>query len=140
MAEIRLQGKVIIAGEARGKALVSHEPLSFWGGYDWKTGEIIDRRHVLSGAIAKDRILAVPFTRGSSTTTAVLLEAIRAQTAPAAIITTDTDFFFALASVVADALYGSPLTLIALGERDFAQLKTDDQVQITRDGIVSLIR
>jgi uncharacterized protein len=140
MAVIKLQGKVIIPGEARGKALVSREPLSFWGGYDWKTGEIIDRRHMLSGAIAKDRILAIPFTRGSSTTTAVLLEAIRAKTAPAAIITTDTDFFFALASVVAEELYSSPLTLVALGEGDFVKLKTDDEIQITSHGIVSINR
>ena len=76
MVKITLQGKVIIPREAQGKALVSNEPLSFWGGYNWKTGEIIDRRHMLSGAVAKDKILAVPFTRGSSTTTAVLLEAI----------------------------------------------------------------
>ncbi len=140
MADITLQGKVIIGGEAHGVALVSHEPLSFWGGYDWKTGEIIDRRHVLSGSIAKDKILAVPFTRGSSTTTAVLLEAIRAKTAPAAIITTDTDFFFALASVVADELYASPLALVALAEGDFAQLKTDDEVIIRRSGQLSVIR
>src|SRR6266540_1327565 len=136
MAEITLQGKVIIRGEARGKALVSHEPLSFWGGYDWKTGEIIDRRHPLSGSIAKGKILAVPFTRGSSTTTAVLLEAIRAKTAPAALITTDTDFFFALASVVADELYSSPLPLVALAEEDFARLRTGDEIQITVRGIV----
>lgn len=136
MAVITLQGNVVIPGEARGVALVGQEPLSFWGGYDWKTGEIIDRRHVLSGAIAKDKILAVPFTRGSSTTTAVLLEAIRARTAPAAILTTDTDFFFALASVVADELYASPLPLVALSQKDFAQLKTDDLVQITAAGAV----
>jgi len=135
-----LQGKIIIHGEARGRALVSHEPLSFWGGYDWMTGEIIDRRHMLSGSIAKDKILAVPFTRGSSTTTAVLLEAIRAKTAPAAIITTDTDFFFALASVVAEELYNSPLPLIALAEKDFAQLKTDDEIKITNRGAVIIFR
>ena len=88
MADLTLQGRVIIPGEARGKALVGNEPLSFWGGYDWKTGEIIDRRHRLSGSNAKGKVLAVPFTRGSSTTTAVLLEAIRAGTAPAAILTT----------------------------------------------------
>jgi predicted aconitase with swiveling domain len=140
MANVTLQGRVIISGDANGEALVSHEPLSFWGGYDWKTGEIIDRRHMLSGAIAKDKILAVPFTRGSSTATAVLLEAIRAKTAPAAIITTDTDFFFALASVVADELYRSPLPLVALSEEDFAQLKTDDTVHITADGAVTLSR
>jgi uncharacterized protein len=140
MAEIILQAKVIIPGDVRGLALVGNEPLSFWGGYDWKTGEIIDRRHMLSGALAKDKILAIPFTRGSSTTTAVLLEAIRAKTAPAAIITTETDFFFALASVVADELYAAPLPLVALSEKDFAQLKTDDAVQIEADGTVILSR
>ena len=136
MAELILQGKVIIPGEARGRALVSNEPLSFWGGYDWQTGEIIDRRHMLSGSIAKDRILAIPFTRGSSTTTAVLLEAIRTKTAPAAIITTDTDFFIALASVVADELYSSPLPLVALTERDFSQLRTGDELMIRNSGEV----
>ncbi len=140
MAELALQGKVVIPGEARGVALVGHEPLSFWGGYDWKTGEIIDRRHVLSGAIGRDKILAIPFTRGSSTTTAVLLEAIRAKTAPAAIITTDTDFFFALASVVAEELYASPLPLVALSEADFAQLRTGDAVRITASGAVVVSR
>jgi predicted aconitase with swiveling domain len=134
MEPINLQGKTIIRGEARGTALVSREPLSFWGGYDWKTGEIIDRRHMLSGSIAKDKILAIPFTRGSSTTTAVLLEAMRAGTAPAAIITTDTDFFFALACVVADELYSASLPLVALDEVDFAKLRTNDQIQVGNDG------
>jgi uncharacterized protein len=140
MAEMTLQAKVIIPGEARGIALVGNEPLSFWGGYDWKTGEIIDRRHMLSGAIARDKILAIPFTRGSSTTTAVLLEAIRAKTAPAAIITTDTGFFFALASVVAEELYASPLPLVALSEEDFAQLRTDDAIEIAIDGVMTIWR
>lgn len=140
MAALRLQGRVIIPGEARGVALVGNEPLSFWGGYDWKTGEIIDRRHMLSGAIAKDKVLAIPFTRGSSTTTAVLLEAIRARTAPVAILTTDIDFFFALASVVAEELYTSPLPLVALSEDDFARLKTGDELHITPDGGVTIHR
>ena len=138
MAELIFQGRVIIPGKAGGQALVSQEPLSFWGGYDWKTGEIIDRRHELSGAIARDRVLAIPFTRGSSTTTAVLLEAIRAGTAPAAMITTGVDFFFALASVVADELYTSPLPLIALGEREFKQLRTDDDIQISDQGTIAV--
>ncbi len=140
MVELTLHGRVVIAGAARGEALVSHEPLSFWGGYDWKTGEIIDRRHSLSGCIAKDKILAVPFTRGSSTTTAVLLEAIRAGNAPAAMITTDVDFFFALASVVADELYASPLPLVALAEQDFAQLRTGDEISISVSGEVTIWR
>ena len=136
MAKLTFQGRVVIPGVAHGRALVSREPLSFWGGYDWKTGEIIDRSHELSGSIAKDKVLTIPFTRGSSTTTAVLLEAIRAGTAPAAIITTGVDFFFALASVVADELYASPLPLIALSETEFRQLRTDDDIQISEQGTV----
>ena len=49
MDEVIFQGKIIIPGEARGPALISREPLSFWGGYDWKTGEIIDRPDLLAG-------------------------------------------------------------------------------------------
>ena len=140
MADLAFQGRVIIRGQVFGAALVSPEPLSFWGGYDWRTGEIIDRRHTLSGSNAKDKILVIPFTRGSSTTTAVLLEAIRARTAPAAIITTDTDFFFALASVVAEELYGLPLPLVALTASDFAKLHTNDQIHILEDGKVIVHR
>ncbi|MCC7117468.1 MAG: DUF126 domain-containing protein, partial [Anaerolineales bacterium] len=132
--------KPFIAGSAKGIALVSREPLSFWGGYDWKTGEIIDRRHPLSGQVAKGRILAIPFTRGSSTTTAVLLESIRAGTAPAGIITTATDFFFALASVVADEMYSKPIPLVAISSDDFAKLKTGDEVEIEKDGNVVLTK
>lgn len=136
MDKLTISGKPFIAGSAKGIALVSSEPLSFWGGYDWKTGEIIDRRHPLSGEIAKGKILAIPFTRGSSTTTAVLLESIRAGTAPAGIITTATDFFFALASVVADEMYASPIPLVAVSPEDFARLKTGDEVEIDGGDIV----
>ena len=138
MAKLTIQGKPFIPGSANGIVLVSKEPLSFWGGYDWKTGEIIDRRHPLSGMNAKGKILVIPFTRGSSTTTAVLLEAIRAGTAPNAIITTATDFFFALASVVADELYANPLPLISVAESDFARLQTGDQIEIDEHGMIYL--
>lgn len=136
MDKLTISGKPFIAGSAKGIALVSSEPLSFWGGYDWKTGEIIDRRHPLSGEIAKGKILAIPFTRGSSTTTAVLLESIRAGTAPAGIITTATDFFFALASVVADEMYASPIPLVAVSPEDFARLRTGGEVEIDNIGSV----
>jgi predicted aconitase with swiveling domain len=139
MDKLTIVGKPVISGSAKGRALVSSEPLSFWGGYDWKSGAITDRRHPLSGLNAKGKILAIPFARGSSTTTAVLLEAIRAGTAPSAIITTSTDFFFALASVVADELYTKPLPLVAISESDFASLQTDDQIEID-EGLITVHR
>jgi hypothetical protein len=129
-----ITGRAIVAGEAEGEALVTHDALSFWGGYDFKTGEIIDRHHPLAGVRAAGRVLAVPFSKGSSTTTAVLLEAVRAGTAPAAIITTGTDSFFALASIVAELMYGRSFPVVALDAGDFASLQTGERLLITRSG------
>jgi predicted aconitase with swiveling domain len=134
-----IQGRTIVEGVAQGRALVSDQPLSFWGGYDQNSGEIIDRRHPLSGQSAAGRILAIPCSRGSSTTTAVLLEAIRAGTAPAAILTTGTDHFFALASIVADEMYGTSLPIVALNEVDFAGLETGQWLQLRTGGLVAVI-
>ncbi len=135
---IILQGHPVIAGQARGKALVSMEPLSFWGGYDYKSGTIIDQRHPLAGERAGGRVLALPFSRGSSTTTAVLLEAVKAGTAPAAILSTAPDSFFALASIVADEMYAQPIPLVTLTEVDFARLQTGQQVRVYEDGRVEV--
>lgn len=133
MAKI-IEGKPLVAGAAKGAALTTNEPLSFWGGYDQWTGEIIDRRHPLSGQNAKDKILVVPASRGSSTTTAVLLEAIRNGNAPAAIVVSCVDRFFALASIVADEMYQRPLPVIALTPEDFATVQTGEQIEISADG------
>ena len=129
-----MEGRVIVAGEAEGQLLVSTEPLSFWGGYDHQTGEIIDRRHPLSGQIARGRILAIPNTVGSSTTTAVLLEAVRAGTAPAAILTTSIDAFLALASIVAAEMYNRPIPIVALSIEQFNQLESGAKLAIRKDG------
>jgi predicted aconitase with swiveling domain len=129
-----MEGRVIVAGEAEGELLVSSEPLSFWGGYDHQTGEIIDRRHPLSGQIAKGRILAIPNTIGSSTTTAVLLEAVRAGTAPAAILTTSTDAFLALASIVAEEMYGLSIPILALDSKQFQSLTSGAKAAVRQDG------
>ena len=134
-----LSGRPVIPGRASGVALVSNEPLSFWGGYDYQTGRIIDRRHPLAGECAAGRVLALPFTRGSSTTTAVLLEAVKAGTAPAAILTTAPDSFFALASIVADEMYAKPIPLVVLNGEDFAHLQTGQRISVAEDGQVELI-
>ena len=133
-----VQGTPFIAGSAQGEALVSSEPLSFWGGYDHRNGEIIDRRHPLAGQIAAGKILVVPFTRGSSTTTAVLLEAVRAGTAPAAILTTQVDSFFALASIVANELFGKKIPLVVLPPEVCAAIPQGAQVRVAADGSIQV--
>lgn len=136
--ETVIQGDVLVAGTAEGEILISSEPLSFWGGYDQHTGEIIDRRHPLSGEIAKGRILVLPGARGSSTTTAVLLEAIHLGNAPAAILIQGGDSFLALASIVADEMYATPIPIIALQPHDFAALHTGHFMKIFEDGTLEV--
>ena len=138
MAERVIDGRAIVPGEAEGIAVVTSDALSFWGGYDFTTGTIIDAHHPLVGVRAAGRILAVPFSKGSSTTTAVLLEAVRAGTAPAAILTTGTDPFFALASIVADVMYGKSFPVVALAPGDFASLETGMRIVVDRSGALRL--
>jgi predicted aconitase with swiveling domain len=131
-----VRGRAVVEGAAAGRALVSTEPLSFGGGYDQRTGEIIDRRHPLSGQIAAGRVLAVPAARGSSTGTAVLLESVRAGTAPAALITCGPDRYLALAAIVAEELYGVRLPVVALQAADFDRLRSGEHIAVGPEGVL----
>lgn len=133
-----IRARPLVGGAASGVALVGGEPLSFWGGYDYHTGEIIDPHHPLRGQVAAGRVLAIPHTRGSSTTTEVLLEAIRAGTAPAAILTTGVDSFFALASIVAEEMYGVGIPIVALEREVFATLQSGQWIEIGQDGVITV--
>ncbi len=127
-------GNPLVAGETAGEVLASTEPLSFWGGYDQHTGEIIDRRHPLSGRVAAEKILVLPFTRGSSTTTSVLLESIKNGKAPAAIIVSRVDPAISLASIIADVMYSLPLPILTVTPEDMEFLKTGQRIRILRNG------
>lgn len=125
-----------MGGDARGRLLVGEQPLSFWGGYDAATGTIIDGRHDLAGRDAAGLVLAIPGSRGSSTTTAVLLEAVRQGTAPSAILTRGVDTFLALAAVVAQELYGTTLPVVALEPSAFHALPAGAMATVRFDGTV----
>ena len=132
------RGQAVVPGVAAGEVHVSAGPLSFWGGYSGQTGEIIDRRHPLSGRNAAGKILVLPFTRGSSTTTAIFLEAVRAGVAPAGIVTDRPDVFLTLASIVADEMYGRPVPIVAIGGDDFRALASARELRIDQN-ILSVI-
>ena len=82
--------------------------------------------------------MAIPFTIGSSTSTAVLLEAIRAGKAPAAVLTRATDPFVALASIVSDQMYEKPIAVVALEPTDFDTLQNGAWARIETDGSVMI--
>jgi uncharacterized protein len=108
------EGRTLVPGEARGPALVLSEPLSFWGGLDPATGAIIDVHHPQRGAVVTGMVLVMPGGRGSSSSSSVLAEAIRAGTAPAAIVLTEPDAIIALGAIVARELYGVSIPIVVL--------------------------
>lgn len=137
MARI-LKGRPVVAGSARGSALVLTEPLCFWGGYDVATGRIINPRHEQAGQIAAGRILLFPRGKGSSTGSAILLESIRGGTAPAGIINLKTDPIAAVGAIVADELYHRSLPIVVLPEESFRSIGQGDHLLIEPDGTVTV--
>lgn len=109
-----LEGRALIPGSAAGIALVLDEPLSFWGGFDPDTGRVIDGRHPQCGHVLTRRIVAMPGGRGSSSSSSVLAEAVRAGTAPAGIILGSPDPIIALGALVARELYGTILPVVVV--------------------------
>ena len=59
-----IKGRVLIPGTAEGEAVVSHEPLSFWGGINPYTGEITDRRHDHFGINICRKSISIPEREG----------------------------------------------------------------------------
>ena len=133
-----LTGRALVPGFAKGEALVSTEALSFWGGLCPHTGEIIDRRHELSGVIATGRVFVFPQGKGSSTSSATLLESIKTGAAPAAIINLKVDPILALGSIVADELYHQTVPIVVLPKEEFSSIKQGDYVTIEPDGTVKI--
>ncbi len=131
---VPFQGRALVPGTAQASALTCVEPLSFWGGYDQLTGEIIDRRHPLSGENSAGKILVLPASRGSSTTAAVLLEAVRQKKAPAVIITLGTDRFLTLAAIVAEEMYGRTVGIVSVDATGFAALVGAREIKVENDG------
>ena len=101
------------SGIAEGRALVLREPVSFWGGIDVESGRIIDRAHPDAGTSVTGAILVMPGARGSSSSSSVLAEMMRKDTAPAAIVLTVADPILPVGVVVAALLYGKSCPIVA---------------------------
>lgn len=111
-------------------ALVLAEPLSLWGGLDPATGVIVEPRHPQHGAVVTGRVLVMPSTRGSSSSASVLAEAVRAGTAPAAIVLGEPDLILAIGAEVAAELYGVRVPVVVLAPADRDRLRDGDPVDL----------
>jgi predicted aconitase with swiveling domain len=131
------EARTLVAGSAEGEALVLDEPLSFWGGIDPATGEVIDVHHPQAGRNVTGTVLFMPSGRGSSSSSSVLAEAIRAGTAPAAIVLLEPDPIVALGAIVARELYGTAMPVVVTGEPP--PVRTGARVRVEATGGSALV-
>ena len=117
-----LAGRSLVDGAAFGPLLHADVGLSFWGGVDPCSGEVIDRHHPLSGQCLAGRVLAIPSGRGSCTGSSVLMELISNGHAPAALVLAQADEILTLGVLVAQTLFGRSLPVLCIGEEAFAAL------------------
>ncbi|KOX65619.1 hypothetical protein AA303_07885, partial [Pseudomonas psychrophila] len=118
-----LSGRSLVEGAAVGPLLYADVGLSFWGGVDPFSGEVIDRHHPLSGECLAGRILAIPSGRGSCTGSSVLMELISNGHAPAALVLAEADEILTLGVLVAQTLFERSLPVLCIGKEAFAGLR-----------------
>ena len=119
------ESRSLVAGEARGPALVLDEPLSFWGGVDPQTGRVIDVHHPQLGVTMTGRVLVMPSGRGSSSSSSVLVESIHAGTGPVAIVMREPDPIIALGAIVVRELFGTRFPVVVVDEATYRSLRND---------------
>lgn len=133
---MKVQGRVLHAGDAQGPVLVLTEPVSFWGAFDPRTGTIVDTHHAQCGAVLGGHILVLPETRGSGGTPGGIAEAVRRGTGPLGIVLITPDINLAVGTQVAAALYGRACPVIAVTAPDYQVLARCKDIAIMADGII----
>lgn len=118
-----LEGRSLVDGCASAPLLYAEVGLSFWGGVDPFSGEVIDRHHPLSGECLAGRVLAIPSGRGSCTGSSVLMELISNGHAPAALVLAEADEILTLGVLVAQTLFQRSLPVLCIGKEAFGQLR-----------------
>ena len=135
-----IRARMLSGGEAEGEVLALSEPLSFWGGFEPRTGVILDVHHPQRGECVKGTVLVMTETRGSGSAPGAIAEAIRLGTAPVAIVLAEPDINLAVGAEVAATLYGRGCVVACVTADELAQLRRARRVAIAVDGVVTLTR
>ena len=117
-----LTGRVIKAGQAEGLALVSPEPIGFFGMIDTETGIVVERGHPLEGESVVGRVLVFPTGKGSTVGSYSLYRLAKAGLAPAAIVNAESEPIVAVGAIISDV----PM----VDQVDIDHIRTDDPVSI----------
>jgi predicted aconitase with swiveling domain len=120
--EMELKGRIISKGKAQEVALVTSQPISFYGGVDPNTGEIIEKGHELQGKSVKGKILVFPNGKGSTVGSYTLYRMKKNGVAPTGIINKDCETVVAVGAIISE--------IPCIDKIDISQIKTGDLIRI----------
>jgi predicted aconitase with swiveling domain len=122
---MELKGRIISKGTAQEEALVTSQPISFYGGVDPNTGEIIEKGHELQGKSVKGKILVFPNGKGSTVGSYTLYRMKKNGVAPAGMINRECETVVAVGSIISE--------IPCVDKIDISQIKTGDVIRIDGD-------
>ncbi len=122
---MRLRGRKIVGGRARGIVLVSRKPLSFLGGVDPENGVVIDAESDIRGESIRDRILVFPRGKGSTVGSYVIYQLKKNGVAPKAIIVGEAETIVATGAIIA----GIPM----VDKIDISRFRSGQRVEVNAD-------
>jgi len=120
-----MNGRMISPGKARAEAIVSTEPIGFYGGIDAKTGIVIEKGHQLEGQCITGKVLVFPCGKGSTVGSYVIYGLKKNGVGPAAIINAETETIVATGVILAD--------IPCVDGIDIEQIKSGDMLNIDAD-------
>jgi predicted aconitase with swiveling domain len=120
-------GRVIKGGQTTGEALVSPEPIGFFGGVDPETGVVVEAGHPLEGECIAGRVLVFPTGKGSTVGSYTLYRMEKNGVAPAAIINGESEPIVAVGAIISE--------IPMVDKVKIAEITTGDWVEI-QDGTV----
>jgi predicted aconitase with swiveling domain len=124
---MELKGRIISRGVAEGKALTTTQPISFYGGVDPETSEILEKGHELQGKLIKGKILVFPNGKGSTVGSYTLYRLKKGGVAPAGIINRDCETVVAVGAIISE--------IPCVDQIDISKIETGDTVRI-ENGVV----
>jgi len=122
---MELKGRIILKGKAKEKALVTSQPISFYGGVDPNTGEVIEKGHELQGKSVKGKILVFPNGKGSTVGSYTLYRLKKNGAAPAGIINKECETVVAVGAIISE--------IPCVDKIDISKIKTGDLIRIEND-------
>jgi len=126
-----MKGRMISPGKAEGEAVVTSEPIGFYGGIDIKTGIVIEKGHPLEGRPVNGKILVFPCGKGSTVGSYVIYGLKKNNVAPASIINQETETIVATGVILA----GIP----CVDQIDISKIQDGDNIVVDADqGLVEI--